>query len=154
MKLMNAQGYCEMVEQKDRQQKRLVPTIPIRENNSPLISLKESGFNLIFEPCIKKDYKYSVRAEIVEKVGRISRLLDKEDKALIIRSAWRSFEHQQLLWEYYSEMIQKEQPDQPIEVIGDIVSGFIAAREKSMHATGGAVDALIYDLENDCIMDF
>jgi D-alanyl-D-alanine dipeptidase len=126
----------------------------MKESNSPLISLKESGFNLIFEPCIMKDYEYLVRAEVVEKVGRISKLLDKEDKVLIIRSAWRSFEHQQLLWKYYFEMIRKEQPDKPIEKIGEIVSGFIAAREKSMHATGGAVDALIYDLKNDCIMDF
>jgi D-alanyl-D-alanine dipeptidase len=151
---MNAREYCAIVEQKDRMQKQLIPTITIKENHSPLISLKESGFNLMFEPCIKKDYQYLVRAEVVEKVGRISELLDKEDKVLIIRSAWRSFEHQQLLWEYYFEMIQKEQPDQPIEIIGDIVSGFIAAREKSMHATGGAVDALIYDLKNDCIMGF
>ena len=143
-----------MVEQRDRLQKHLIPTITIKENNSPLITLKESGFNLIFEPCIKKDYEYLVRAEVVEKVGRISRLLDEEDKVLIIRSAWRSFEHQQLLWEYYVEMIRKEQPDKSIREVREIVSGFIAAREKSMHATGGAVDALIYDLENDCIMDF
>jgi len=151
---MNAREYCEAVERKDRLQKQLIPTIPVKESNSPLISLKESGFNLIFEPCIKKDYKYLVRAEIVEKVGRISKLLDKEDKVLIIRSAWRSFEHQQLLWEYYFEMIRKEQPDKPIREIREIVSGFIAAKTKSMHATGGAVDALIYDLKNDCIMDF
>ena len=94
---MNAREYCETVEQKDRLQQQLIPTIPIKESNSPLVSLKEAGFNLIFEPCIQKDYKFSVRAEIVEKVGRISRLLDKEDKVLIIRSAWRSFEHQQRL---------------------------------------------------------
>jgi D-alanyl-D-alanine dipeptidase len=151
---MNAREYCEVVEQRDRLQKQLIPTIRIKESNSPLVSLKESGFNLIFEPCIKKDYKYSVRAEIVEKIGRISKLLDKEDKVLIIRSAWRSFEHQQLLWEYYFERIRKEQPDKPIKEIREIVSGFIVAKTKSMHATGGAVDALIYDLENDCIMDF
>ena len=151
---MNAQEYCELVEQNDRRQKQLMPTITVQECDSPLVSLKDSGFNLIFEPCIMKDYRYSVRAEIVEKVGRISKLLDKEDKVLIIRSAWRSFEHQQLLWQYYFDIIEKEQPDQPREVIRDIVSNFIVAREKSMHATGGAVDALIYDLENDCIMDF
>ena len=129
---MNAREYCEIVEQRDRLQKQLLPTIPITENNSPLISLKQSGFNLIFEPSIKTDYRYLVRAEIVEKVGRISKLLDKQDKTLIIRSAWRSFEHQQLLWKYYSEMIQKEQPDKSIDDIDDIVSGFLAAREKSM----------------------
>jgi D-alanyl-D-alanine dipeptidase len=151
---MNAREYCETVEQKDRLQQKLIPTIPIKESNSPLVSLKEAGFNLIFEPCIQKDYKYSVRAEIVEKVGRISRLLDKEDKVLIIRSAWRSFEHQQLLLEYYFERIQKEQPDKSTTELREIVSGFMAPRKKSMHATGGAVDALIFDFKSDCIMDF
>jgi D-alanyl-D-alanine dipeptidase len=151
---MHAPEYCEMVEQKDRLQKRLLPTITIKENNSPFISLKDTGFNLIFEPSIKKDNKFLVRAEIVEKIGRISKLLDREDKVLIIRSAWRSFEHQQLLLKHYFQVIQKEQPDKSTEEIHEIVSGFIAPREQSMHTTGGAVDALIYDLKNDCIMDF
>ena len=35
-----------------------------------------------------------------------------------------------------------------------MVSYFIAPEEESMHSTGGAVDALIYDLEKDCVMDF
>ncbi len=58
---MNAQVYCEMVEQEYRRHQLLLPKIPIKENNSPLISLKESGYNLEFEPSIKKDYKYMVR---------------------------------------------------------------------------------------------
>ena len=73
---MNAHEYCEMVQQKERLQKQLIPTIPCRENHSPLVSLKESGFDLIFEPSIKKDYKYLVREDIVAKIGRISRLLE------------------------------------------------------------------------------
>ena len=47
---MNAREYCEMVQQKERLQKRLIPTIPCIDNHSPLVSLKESGFDLIFEP--------------------------------------------------------------------------------------------------------
>ena len=82
---MTAEEYCERVEQKVRVQRKLRPTIPIKEDNSPLVSLKESGFNLIFEPSIKKDYKYLVREAIVEKIGRISKHLDKEDKVLIIQ---------------------------------------------------------------------
>ena len=83
---MTAEEYCERVEQKVRVQRQLRPTIPIKEDNSPLVSLKETGFNLIFEPSIKKDYNYFVREAIVEKIGRISKHLDKEDKVLIIRS--------------------------------------------------------------------
>jgi len=116
--------------------------------------LKKSNFNLVFEPSIKKDYKYMVREAVYEKIGRISRLLDSENKKLIIRSAWRSFEHQRLLWEDKVESLQKEHPGKSFEEIIEIVSYFIAPPEKSLHATGGAVDALIYDLKNNCIMDF
>ena len=130
---MNAQEYCEMVEQKYRQHKKLLPTISIKENNSPLISLKESGFNLVFEPSIKKDYKYMVREAVFEKIGRISKLLDKEDKKLIIRSVWRSFEHQRLLWENKVASLQKEYPNKQLEEIEEFVSYFIAPA-KQIHA--------------------
>jgi D-alanyl-D-alanine dipeptidase len=151
---MNAQEYCEMVEQKYRQHLQLFPTISIRENHSQLISLKESEFHLKFEPSIKKNYKYMVREAVFDKIGRISKLLDKQDKVLIIRSAWRSFEHQRLLWEDKVDSLQKEYPNKQIEEIREFVSYFIAPPRKSMHATGGAVDALIYDSKNDCVLDF
>ena len=79
---MDAQEYCELIEQKARNHKKFYLSIPIKEDNSPLISLKESGFNLIYEPSIKKDYKYLVREAVFEKIGNISRLLDKDDKIL------------------------------------------------------------------------
>ncbi|MDX2444865.1 MAG: alanine racemase [Bacteroidales bacterium] len=151
---MNAQEYCEMVELHYRRHKQLLPTIAIKENNSRLISLKESGFNLVFEPSIKKDYNYMVREDVFDKIGRISKLLDKQDKKLIIRSVWRSFEHQRLLWEDKVGSLQKEFPNKQIEEIKELVSYFIAPTMKSMHSTGGAVDALIYDLRTDRVMDF
>lgn len=151
---MNAREYCDNVERLDRLQKRLIPTIPITDSGSALVSLKESGFNLKYEPSIKKDYRYRVREEIIEKVGRISRLLDKEGKVLIIRSAWRSFEHQELLQEFYLNRVRDENPGKGPEEIEEIVSNFIASTRKSMHSTGGAVDALIYDLEKERVMDF
>jgi predicted amino acid racemase/D-alanyl-D-alanine dipeptidase len=151
---MNAQEYCEKVEKKYRRHKKLLLSMQIREDNSPLVSLKESGFNLVFEPSIKKDYKYMVREAVLEKIGRISKLLDKQAKMLIIRSVWRSFDHQRLLWEDKVESLQKEYPNKPLEEIGEFVSYFIAPPSKSMHSTGGSVDALIYDLKNDCVMDF
>jgi len=151
---MDAQEYCEIVEQKYRRHKRLLPTITVKENNSRLISLKESDFNLVFEPSINKDYKYLVRETVYEKIGRISRVLDNEGKRLIIRSVWRSFDHQQLLWEDKVESLQKEFPNKQLEEIREFVSYFIAPPSKSMHSTGGSVDALIYDLKNDCVMDF
>ncbi len=151
---MSAQEYCEMVEQKARRHKKLSLTFPIKENNSPLISLKDSGFNLVFEPSIKKDYKYFVREAVYEKIGRISRILDNQDKRLIIRSVWRSFEHQRMLWETKVKFLKRKYPNQPIKEIRENVSHFIVPPGDSMHATGGAVDALIYDLKKDQVMDF
>jgi len=151
---MTEEEYCERVEQKVRIQRKLRTTIAIEEDNSPLISLKESGFNLIFEPSSKRDYKYLVREDIVKKIGRISKHLDKEDKVLIIRSVWRSFEHQQLIRDRKTVFLQKIHPEKSLEEIRELVSEFIAPTTKSTHATGGAVDALIFDLKKDCVMDF
>ncbi len=52
------------------------------------------------------------------------------------------------------KIIKKEYPNKSLEEICKIVSYFIAPEAESMHSTGGAVDALIYDLEKDCVMDF
>lgn len=151
---MNAQEYCEIVEHHYRKHKELIPSISIKENNSKLISLKDSDFNLIFEPSIKKEYYYRVREEVYHKIGRISKLLDKQDKKLVIRSAWRSFEHQKLLWDEKVVSLQKEYPTKELAEIEELVSYFIAPTMESMHATGGAVDALIYDMNNNHVMDF
>jgi zinc D-Ala-D-Ala dipeptidase len=101
-----------------------------------------------------KDYKYMVRETVFDKIERISKLLKNENKKLIIRSVWRSFEHQKLLWDDKVESLSKEFPKKQAEEITEFVSYFIAPPSKSMHATGGAVDALIYDLKNDEVMDF
>jgi D-alanyl-D-alanine dipeptidase len=151
---MNAQEYCELVEQKSRQHKKFYQTIPIEEDNSPLVSLKNYVFNLVYEPSIKKDYKYFVREAVVEKIGRISKNLDKQDKRLIIRSVWRSFDHQRMLWENKVQFLKKKYPRQPLKEIRENVSHFIAPPGDSTHATGGAVDALVYDLKIDAVMDF
>jgi len=151
---MNASEYCEMVEKKDHDLKLLWPSMPIVDNNSPLVSLKDAGFNLIYEPASKIGYEYLVREEIVEKVGRISRSLDSVDKKLIIRSVWRSFDHQQKIWDNKISFLLKEHPEKSADEIHELVAHFIAPSQKSMHSTGGAVDGLIYDLKNDCVMDF
>jgi len=151
---VNAQEYCEMVERQYRRRMQLLPTMAIKEDGSPLISLNESGFNLMFEPSIKSQYRYMVREAVFGKIGRISRRLDGENKTLIIRSAWRSFDHQRLLWEERVEALKKEYPKKERAEIEELVSYFIAQPSKSTHSTGGAVDALIYDLENDCVMRF
>lgn len=155
--IKNAKKYCEAVEAKDARNKILVPTIPIRENHAALKSLKEVGLHLIFEPSLMDDYQYLVREDMIEKIARISRKLNAENKILIIRSAWRSFEHQQLLWEtkFMSfQRMHRMHPEKSLEEIEEIASHFIAPPQKSMHTTGGAIDALIYDGVEDRVMDF
>ena len=123
---MTAEEYCELVERLDRFQKQLISTIIIKEDHSPLISLKESNFNLVFEPSFYKGYKYMIREFIFEKIGRISKILDKEDKRLIIRSVWRGFAHQKLLRDRRIEIMTKEHPNKSLKEINKIVSYFIA----------------------------
>lgn len=150
----SAKEYCAIIEEKDRQHKKKTTIMTINEGQSELISLQDSDFNLIFEKSIQKNYRYLVRKEVYEKIGRISILLDNQGKKLIIRSAWRSFEHQQKLWDQKASFMKKKHPEKTIEEINEIVSRFIAPEKQSTHSTGGAVDALIYDLQNKCVLDF
>jgi D-alanyl-D-alanine dipeptidase len=151
---MNTREYCQSVEQDERLRRQLSATQSIQEDQSPLVSLKDAGFNMMFEPSLMKDYDYRVREAVHEKIGRISRVLAEQDKVLIIRSVWRSFEHQRRLWEKKYAVMQKKYPHKHTDDIKVIVSHFIAPPDKSMHATGGAVDALIFDVKNGCVMDF
>ncbi len=151
---MNVKTYCKLVEAKDSRNKLLIPSIRILENHSPLMSLMNTDFNLIFEPSISVDYTYMIREDILEKIGRISHELNSQNKMLIIRSAWRSIEHQQLLWDAKFEFFLKEHPEKSFDEVKEIVSYFVAFPRESMHATGGAIDALIYDNAKKCVMDF
>ena len=151
---MTTKEYCRSVEQKERQHRKLSAAQSIREDQSPLVSLKKSGFNLMFEPSMMEGYEYRVREAVHEKVGRIGQSLKEQEKFLIIRSAWRSFEHQLRLWDKKFAVMQQKFPNRSAGEVKEIVSHFIAPPSKSMHATGGAVDALIYDVKNNCVMDF
>ncbi len=151
---MNTESYCREVERKERLHKELFSTIRIQEDYSPLISLKDLGFNLIFEPSMKKGYDYRAREAVCEKIGRISKRLEEQDKVLIIRSVWRSFAHQAQLWDAKVAVMRKKFPRQDLKDIEEKVSHFIAPPKKSMHATGGSVDALIYDSQTDRVLDF
>lgn len=151
---MNAQEYIDQVEAKDILHKRLENEFPVKDNGSPLVSLKGLGFDLIYEPSIMKDYQYFIREELVEKIGRISQNLTQENKTLVIRSAWRSFKHQRLLWGRTLSLMRRNHPEITDDDLEEIVSYYIAPEEKSTHSTGGAVDALIYDKKTDKILDF
>lgn len=153
-KNLTSKEYCKKVDLQERELQKQLPTVNVKDINSPLISLKYSGFNLVFEPSSQENYQYLVREEIYNKIGRISKILDKQNKRLIIRSVFRSFEHQQLLWDEEIDSLKEDYPNKSIEEIEEICEKFYAPPTKTPHATGGAVDVLIYDLKTNIVMDF
>ncbi len=154
MNQLSASDYCKEIDQKVLLNEKLIPTITILEDNTPMVSLKDTGFDLMFEPSIQKGYAYLVRESMVNKIKKISEVLSQQDKTLIIRSAWRSFEHQRRIWNNKVDFMKRIHPDMDLNEIENKVSCFVAPETKSLHATGGAIDALIYDQNNDCVMDF
>ena len=151
---MNITDFRLQVEEAERVRRRISATQIIQDDGSPLVSLKDSGFNLIYEPSMMEGYDYRVRQEVFGKIGRISQRLEQQNKLLIIRSVWRSFAHQRLLWQKRYSVMRQNSPDKSDKEIKEIVSHFIAPATKSMHATGGSVDALIHDGTTGRVLDF
>lgn len=151
---MNVLDYTNSIEAQDILHKKLEQNFPIVDNGSRLVTLLDTEIDLIYEPSIMKNYRYLVREELVDKISRISATLNKENKKLVIRSAWRSFKHQRVLWERNIKSMQRKFPQKPMTEIQEAVSYFIAPFNKSTHTTGGAVDALIFDNETNQILDF
>jgi D-alanyl-D-alanine dipeptidase len=151
---LNAQQYCESVERADLRRKELSSNVNVQDDQSSLVALKDAGFRLMFEPSMMTDYDYRVREAVCEKIGRISNRLEEQDRVLVIRSVWRSFEHQRRLWNGKAAVMRLEHPERSEDEIDVIVSRFIAPPRESMHATGGAVDALIYDAKTGQVLDF
>lgn len=152
--MTNAKAYCQSIELKDRAHKISERNFLVTDNSEALVSLKDTGFELIYEPSIMKDYQYLLREGLIDKVGRISEALQEENKTLVIRSAWRSFAHQLLLWERSVAIMRNKYPNKSTAEIHLAVSYFVAPYNKSTHATGGAIDALIHDNKTNQILDF
>ena len=108
----------------------------------------------MFEPSMIEGYAYMVRESVCAKIERVSRKLEEQGMVLVIRSVWRSFDHQTRLWEDKAAVMRRDYPDRHEDEINEIVSRFVAPPRESMHATGGAVDALIYDPKAGRVLDF
>lgn len=151
---MDAEKYCKEVEDKDRWINEQLPKMKIVDDGSDLVSLKDNSQYLLFEPSMNENYRYLVRELVAEKILQIAKLLDQQNKTLIIRSVWRSYKHQKMIWENKFSFIKRIHPEKSINEIEVLVSNFIALPKESMHSTGGAVDALIFDKEDIKVMDF
>jgi len=151
---MNAKEYCDLIETLDIENKKLRENFTIKENGSPLVNLKKVKLDLVYEPSIYKGYRFMVREELVDKIARISLLLNHQNKSLVIRSAWRSFAHQKLLWDRNVTHMKRRHPQKNLVKIHEIVANYVSPEKQSTHSTGGAIDALIYDKRSDKILDF
>jgi len=154
MKKSNTLKYCKEVERKMKEQYLNLRNVIIREKGSPLVSLKKSNQEFVFEPSINLNYSYLVRLEVFQKLENISKKLKTQDKVLVIKSVWRSVKHQKILWSNKIKELRKKHPGRHLEDIEKMASIFVASPKESMHLTGGSVDALIYDLKKEKIIDF
>ena len=151
---MNAKEYCDLIEAQDFENIKLRKNFLVKDNGSPLVSLKKIDLDLIYEPSVYKGYRYMVREELVEKIARITEKLEQQNKSLVIRSAWRSFAHQKLLWDRTVTLMKRRHPQKKLAKIHEIVANYVLPEKKSTHSTGGAIDALVYDKKSDRILDF
>ena len=151
---MNENDYCEMVESQDVELKKLKNTFEIEDDGSPLLSLKEAGLTLLYEPSFVENYQYLIREAIIPKIKRISEKLTEQNMTLAIRSAWRSFDHQQKIWETHYQKAQKKNPSFTEEKLFKSLDNCVAPANQSTHSTGGAIDALIFDNESQKMLDF
>lgn len=147
-------NYCFAVKEDDILLKQKMFKMKIKDNGSSLLPLKDRSSDFLFLPSFYDGYEFLIRAEIIEKLIRINEELLKDEKVLVISSLWRSHAHQKAMLENKAIRLRNEFPEKSESQIQTIVSHFISAPDKSMHSTGGAVDALIFDKRTGKVMDF
>lgn len=126
----------------------------VQDDNSPLVPLTEASDLFVYEPSLFEGDKYMIRKEVAEKLNRINDILREEKMVLYIKSLWRSPLHQAEISNHKFAILKKLYPTKTVDQINAIVSYFVPSEYQSMHRTGGAVEALICDLETKQILDF
>lgn len=154
MQLQNIIDCCQSVKEDDISLKKEMFKTRIEDNCSPLTPLNVMNSKFIFEASSIERYQYMVRFELVEKLVRINEELLKQNKTLYIKSCWRSYAQQALLMENAIVTLRSNNPDKTEAQLYAIASHFVSPSNLSTHSTGGAVDALIYDLDTGKILDF
>ena len=147
-------AYCERIQKENILIKKKMLDIRIEDDASSLFSLRDIGSPLIFEHSFFEGDNFMVREAVAKKILRINQALKTQRKTLVIRSAWRSFTHQKELRELRHERLAHLHPEKSAVEIASIISHFIPTEKHSMHTTGGAVDALIYDDKEKSVLDF
>lgn len=154
LKAQIAIDYCQGVKDDNVIRDKKLFKMPVYDDNSILINISEKKTALMFRASKKAEQKYYVREVIAEKLQRINQVLLSQNKSLIIISTWRSYKDQRCLLLDQIKLCIEQHPKKTHSQIDAIISHFVAPETQSMHTTGGAVDALIFDNELNQILDF
>ena len=151
---MTVEAYCKSVENRKRLQQESLGSMRIADDNTPLVDLKASGLDLVFGPLVRPTDPCWVREALIVKLQRICKYLSYENQKLVICAGWRSAEQQQSVRQRMLDEAIASQPGTPTNAQREILASFVAAETESMHLTGGAIDALIFDSETNQVLNF
>ncbi|MDB3906219.1 D-alanyl-D-alanine carboxypeptidase family protein [Crocinitomicaceae bacterium] len=146
--------YCQGVKEDSILRIKRMYSMQIEDDNSPLSEISNKPYSCQWRSSSEVEEKLYVREIIVEKLNRINKLLMRQNKTLVILSGWRSYGQQKVFRQNQNDYLQSIYPNKTKIKIDTVISHFIAPESHSMHSTGGAVDALIYDNESNLVLDF
>ncbi len=152
-KTNNLEGYLNFV-------KDCFKKIQIKENNDPLVPLKEFlDKDIQINLCdlkvadINNEDRLFLRKTIIEKLNQAQKLLP-QGYHLVIRDAFRSEALVWKLYDFYCKSIKQNQPKLSDKEVDILVRSKIAMPDDSVppgHMTGGAVDVVLGDDKGDFI---
>jgi D-alanyl-D-alanine dipeptidase len=154
LKNQMAIDYCQGVKDDYTNYTKRLYRMTVQDDDSVLVDLSAENTQLKIQPSESDRGEVYIRAALVEKLQKINNQLLLQKKTLIVLSGWRSFEQQKKVRALHSAHLVKIYPDKTHNQIEAILSHFIAFETKSMHITGGAVDALIFDNQTEKVLDF
>jgi zinc D-Ala-D-Ala dipeptidase len=141
---------------KSRQIEKTLPrsaweNLDIKENNDPLVEIKETSkikLNLVSKTY---DQSFYVRKTIFEKLEKVSQKLP-DNLILVVIEGYRSFESQQLSWDRKFEKLKNENQNLSDEEIEKQVRLVVAKPSPwANHHCGGAVDVTLADTDGNLL---
>lgn len=123
--------------------KRFVDSVEIKENNEPLVKIRETQ-------RLKAVSGNKVRQSVYKMLIKASENLS-DDFTLIVVEGYRSPEKQKLNWDSRFKIVKEKNPNLPIREIERITRLSVAqpVGEYGGHQTGGAVDVTLGDKQRN-----
>lgn len=129
-------------------------TIPVKENHEPLVDLSQYDFVIdpqYYKNGLSKDQRIFLRKGMVEKLLEIQEKL--KDYKFKIWDGYRSREVQNNIYQDFKAKLRKDNPKWDAAKLNREVGKFVTSADDHSrippHATGGAVDLTLVDLEGN-----